>query len=370
MPPQVIFGSAGLDADLTVILGLGSEAAQTKVAPSPRRLSSSRASRSAPLSRKQVAPQSRQASTADYSQKEPAPQPLQAPLASPQQGLFARFRRAQLSSRPPDARSARSRRTTDADFVSERAVGPLSGQAFPAPAQEPDASFPQREPVRARLLRGPTVTMAASVVLILAVGTAVMMHQAPVQRGGQSKSLPISFKARQHGVDPRASPPAVEQVASADLIRADQIARGKDTNRGGELMPAVASIAAVKSSSMLASKPPPPARSAPVRLAQARPARRAQGSLQSRVVSSSSLESAEVATAYAAVPVAQSLRSITVEASGAVATVSAAPSGRAELAGSSRPARVDVLPIQGQAVVPAPRVRRDGVDAIRALRRQ
>jgi len=77
-----------------------------------------------------------------------------------------------------------------------------------------------------------------------------------------------------------------------------------------------------------------------------------------------------VATAYAAIPATQPPRSITVETAGAVAPVSPASSGRAELARSSQPARVDAPSTDGEAMVPAPRVRRDGVDAIRALRRQ
>ena len=375
MAARVIFGSAGLDADLTSILGLENEAAPAKVAPSSKRPFPILSVRSALPSLQQVAPKPRRAASAHDPQEETAP-PLQAPPVLPQQRWFTRFsRRALPPSSPLDVLPARSRQQTKPAPVSKRAATTLTEQASPAPTQKPDAPSPQRQPVRARLLRGPIATIASSMVLILAVGTAVMMHQAPVELGSQSKGLPTRSEPGPHSVGPGASVPAVEQVASADRIRADQTAGEKDANRGGAPVPAVANTVAVESSPVPAINAPAPARSAPARsaparLAQAGSERRAQGSSQSRFVASSSLASTEVATAYAAIPATQPPRSITVETAGAVAPVSAAPSGRAELARSSQPARVEAPSTNGEAMVPASRVRRDGLDAIRALRRQ
>lgn len=369
MAARAIFGSTGLDADLTAILGLENEAAPAKVARPSTRSSLTRGPRSAPLFPQQAAPQP---ASADHLQKEPAPQPLEAPPASPQQRLFARFsRRALPPSSPLDVPPVRSRQQMDSAPASERTVAPSTEKASPAPTQKPYASSLHRQPVRSHLFCGPTAKIAASVALILAVGTAVMMFQAPVERGGPSKSLPISAKPSSHGVGPKASVPAVEQAASADPLHANHMAGQKDPNLGYAPVPGVAGTGAVEGSPVPAlnapAPAPVPARSAPVRLAQARSTKRAKGFIHSRFVPSPSVAGAEVATAYAAIPATQPVK---VETAGAVTSGSAAPSGRAELARISQPARGDAPSIDVEATVPAPRVRRDGVDAIRALRRQ
>ena len=358
MTVQVIFGHAGLDEDLAAILSLDGGIVPAQAARPHEGAPSPPDEQPAPSFRQQ---EERLSPHGPRSQGVPVP-PSQASFNSPENDALSR-------EEPPapagPVESERPQQQKVGGGTPLNTASPSPEPAFVVSIQKASALLPWRRLAGPILAGEPTLRASASLALALVLGVGLFMHQAVFDKHEEIPSRPTSPTPRLQHSESSAettaisarSPPAhglpikthsFEPAGAPKVVTAHV---------------AVANIAAAKSH-------PASKKAALVETMRGEPADFAQTSLRS----SSSLYPPSTgdygAVPHAADPAAQPSPLVTVARAGTTLLVTADLPFNTTNAVDGQHARSERPPTRDEPVPPAPRLRRDSIDAIRALRRQ